>query len=323
MNPELLNACELRWSKDRTVTRVQGPTQAVFALAPDTVVGRPLHEVLGVPEAKAAVIDARARQEAQPVEFVSARSGPDQTVLRISTARDGEEVVAAVVDAHAFLQGAPPLQISRLSSSLSHEIRNPLSSVKMAVQTLARNTGLTERDQRRLTIANREIRTMERMLGLLSEYGRDVTPSREPAPLRALIQDALALVEQEITERGIRVEIEEPPEVLRTRVDPHRLRLVLAQFLLNVAMGLGEEAVLRVSLRPGPEDTALMVVTDEAASVPPEERATLFEPFGSRLARGAGLSLAALRRVMQLQGGDVSVEGLADQGALFTLTFPS
>ena len=78
----------------------------------------------------------------------------------------------------ALLDGAPPVQISKLSSSLSHEIRNPLSSVKMAVQTLARNTGLSERDQRRLTIANREVRTMERMLWLLSEYGRDSVAQR-------------------------------------------------------------------------------------------------------------------------------------------------
>ena len=287
------------------------------------LIGRPLHEVLGIAEQRAVMLDVRARQEKQITEFVPARpGGKEPTMLRLACAAKETGVTAAIQDAHAFLAGAPPLQISRLSSSLSHEIRNPLSSVKMAVQTLARNTGLSERDQRRLTIANREIRTMERMLGLLSEYGRDVPPNPESLPLRPVVQDAIALIEPELNERKLQIAFDEPADLPRVRVDAHRVRLVLAQLLLNVAMGTPEGTTLTVTLRPGPEGTVSMVVRDPAASVLAEERATLFEPFGSRLARGAGLSLAALRRVMLLQGGDLSAESLAEDGALFTLTFP-
>jgi two-component system sensor histidine kinase HydH len=64
-----------------------------------------------------------------------------------------------------------------------------------------------------------------------------------------------------------------------------------------------------------------LILDDPAAALPPEERGTLFDPFGSRLARGAGLSLAALRRVMTGVGGDVVAEGSAEPGMVFTLTF--
>jgi signal transduction histidine kinase len=259
------------------------------------------------------------------VEFVSARlSAEAATVLRLQLGAMEGEAFAWVMDMHALVAGAPPLQISRLASSLSHEIRNPLSSVKMAVQTLARNTDLSGRDRRRLAIANREIRTMERMLELLSEYGRDAPPNREQVPARGLLQDALAVVEPELGERRIRVEVDEPAELPRVRIDVHRLRLVLAQFLLNVAIGLPEDSVLRVQLRAG-NGGVVLEVTDPTAAIPPEEREALFEPFGSknsRLARVPGLSLAALRRVLHSQGGDVRVEGLSGDGALFTLTFP-
>lgn len=324
MNAELLYACQLTWSAPRTVSAAEGWCERVLGRPANELLGRPLHEVLAIPEERAALLDARARQDGAFVEFFSARMpGQEPTVFRFACRAEGDQVTASVVDAHAFMTGAPPLQIARLSSSLSHEIRNPLSSVKMAVQTLARNPGHSERDQRRLAIANREIRTMERMLGLLSEYGRDLSPNSEPVPLRAAILDAVAVVEPELGERKIQLKFDEPEELPRVRVDPHRIRLVLAQFLLNVAMGLPEGSELRVTLRAGPGGGARMMVQDPTASVLAEERATLFEPFGSRLARGAGLSLAALRRVMQLQGGDVSAESLADQGALFTLTFPA
>ncbi|MBX5483353.1 MAG: sensor histidine kinase [Myxococcaceae bacterium] len=323
MDPALLPACQLCWSRLRTLTSVQGACDRVLGRSAEALRGMPLHEALGISEKKALLLDVRARQEGAAVEFVSAVRGDEPTVLRLSFRVDGDEVTCAVMDANAFVEGAPPLQISRLSSSLSHEIRNPLSSVKMAVQTLARNTSLSERDQRRLAIANREIRTMERMLGLLSEYGRDAPPHREEVALRAVVQDALALVEPELAERRIAVVFDEPPGLSRVRVDTHRVRLVLAQFLLNVAMGLPEAAELRVTLSPVPDGGVAMQVADPAAAVLEEERATLFEPFGSRLARGAGLSLAALRRVLQMQGADVAAESLADKGSLFTLTFAS
>ncbi|MGA9525694.1 MAG: histidine kinase dimerization/phospho-acceptor domain-containing protein [Myxococcaceae bacterium] len=322
MHPDLLESCELAWSSDRRVTVLEGAVVRVLRKPPEELVGRPLHEVLGVPERRAVALDARARSPGGGVEFLSAELEGESTILRLNAGVIADEARAHVTDALMLVAGAPPLQIARLASSLSHEIRNPLSSVKMAVQTLARNTGLSERDQRRLTIANREIRTMERMLGLLSEYGRDIPHSVDALTLRAVVQDALALVAPEIDERGIRVDFDEPADIARVRVDAHRLRLVLAQFLLNVAMGLEPGSPLIVVIRPGPENGAAMLVHDPAAAVLPEERATLFEPFGSRLARGAGLSLAALRRVLQSEGGDVSVEGLSDRGALFTLTFP-
>jgi signal transduction histidine kinase len=323
MTEEHLEACRIRWSSARTVTSADGDCPRVLARDAGKLIGQSLATVLGVSEQRALAIDQKARREHGSVEFVSARPLDEATVLRLTLGTSRGDAFAWVLDMHALVEGAPPLQLSRLASSLSHEIRNPLSSVKMAVQTLARNTGLSERDKRRLTIANREIRTMERMLGLLSEYGRDVPPAREELPLRALVQDALAVVEPELAERRIQVELDEPRNLPRIGVDPHRLRLVLAQFLLNVAMGLPEGSTLRVTLRPGPEGGAAMVVQDPAATLPTEERATLFEPFGTRLARGAGLSLAALRRVLQSQGGDVSAEGVAGQGALFTLSFPA
>jgi two-component system, NtrC family, sensor histidine kinase HydH len=323
MTMEHPEACRIRWSSARTVAAADGDCLRVLARDAGKLVGQSLAAALGVSEQRAVAIDQRARQAQGSVEFVYARPADDSTVLRLSVGVSHGEAFAWVVDMHALVAGAPPLQISRLASSLSHEIRNPLSSVKMAVQTLARNAELSDRDKRRLAIANREIRTMERMLGLLSEYGRDVPPIREHLPLRALVQDALAVVEPELGERRIQVEIDEPRNLPRIAVDAHRLRLVLAQFLLNVAMGLPEGSSLRVALRPAQEGGAALVVTDPSATIPTEERATLFEPFGTRLARGAGLSLAALRRVLQGQGGEVIAEGLAEQGALFTLTFPA
>jgi len=322
MNAPLLQAVQLAWSQSLRVTRAEGACEAVLHCPPAELRDAPLHGVLGISPQRAQLLDARARENRRAVEFISAHfGGQEYAPLRLVLGMDGDEAVAAILDLDEVLEGAPPVQISKLSSSLSHEIRNPLSSVKMAVQTLQRNTGLSDRDKRRLTIANREIRTMERMLWLLSEYGRDSVPHFEPQPLSVVLQEAQAMVAQELAERRAELKVEEEPELPRVRVDATRLRPVLAQLLLNIAVGQPEGAQVRVQLRHGPEGRPLMVLHDPAAALPPEERSTLFEPFGSRLARGAGLSLAALRRVMLNQGGDISAEGSMEPGMVFTLSF--
>ncbi|MBF5042653.1 HAMP domain-containing histidine kinase [Aggregicoccus sp. 17bor-14] len=340
MDAHLVHAAQLGWGEDLTLTHASGGLVATLGRDADSLVGRPLHEALRIPPERARALDQAAREASDEgtVEFVSAAAWEDEehpTHLRlVLRAEGGGRASAGVMNLTRLLNGAPPVQIARLSSHLSHEIRNPLSSVKMAVQTLARNTTLGERDRRRLSIANREIRTMERMLWLLSEYGRDTAPNLEPTSLRTLVQEAGALVGPELAERRVELRVEGPGEaegspgggLPRVRVDAARLRPVLAQLLLNVAMGQPEDSALEVELAPLPGGRVALRLKDLGAELPPEEQPVLFEPFRSRVARGAGLSLAALRRVMLGQGGEVLAEdgleaGSQAPGLVFTLIF--
>lgn len=323
MNAHLLQAVQLTWSADLRVTRAEGDCEGVLHQPASVLRGQPLPTALGVSAEQALALDRQAREAGPSVEFLYAQlGGGPPTPLRLVLGLEQGEAAAGVVNLRALLEGAPPVQLSRISSSLSHEMRNPLSSVKMAVQTLARHAGLSERDRRRLTIANREIRTLERMLWLLSEYGREEGSPLELHAPWSLVQEAAALVAPELEERRLSVEVAQPPQVPRVRADAPRLRHVLSQVLLNAAMGYPEGSRVEVAIRPAPEPGRVHVVlSDPATSLAPEELGSAFEPFCGRLARGTGLSLATLRRIMLSQGGDVSVEAGAQQGVVLTLTF--
>ncbi|MHB8874976.1 MAG: ATP-binding protein [Myxococcaceae bacterium] len=313
----------IAWSTGRKLVRAEGACRQVLGAEADKLVGKGLDEALGIGPTQAEELDGRAREGGGPL-FLRAHRGEGTGWLRISPRLRRGEAVATVLDFEAVLSGAPPLQISRLSSSLSHEMRNPLSSVKMAVQTLARNTGLSERDQRRLVIANREVRTMERMLWLLSEYGRETPAQVEAMPVRSLVQEAAALIEPELAERRVVLHVAASEEAAQARIkaDAARLRPVLAQLFLNVAMGQPEGSALEVQLEAGPSG-CLLRIDDPSAALPAEERAKLFEPFATMLARGAGLSLATLYRVMLAHGGTVTAEASEAGGTVYTLSFPA
>jgi two-component system sensor histidine kinase HydH len=266
----------------------------------------------------AGLLDQRAR-EGGGVDFLRVGEGESAGWVRLSLPGAGRH--GFVMDLDALLKDAPPIQISGLSSALSHELRNPLSSVKLSVQTLARNGELSARDQRRLTIAQREIRTLERMLTMLAEYGRDRPITEEAVGLKELVGQAVEAIAPELKGRNQAVQVLAPEALPPVRADAHRTCPVLAQLLLNVAAALPEGASVVVQLLMAEGGGALLRVRDLATTLSEEEQALAFEPFGSRLARGAGLSLAALRQVMLHQEGKAEVHTDEKPGTLFTLTF--
>lgn len=264
-----------------------------------------------------------AARQGPAVEFIwQQRAGDDRRCIRVELRREADGTGSLhALDLSAALVGAPPIQLSPLSSALSHELRNPLSSVKMAVQTLARNDGLSERDQRRLAIANREIRTLERMLWLLSEYGRMTTPNPEPLPLRAFLDEAQQLIAPELSERGVGLTLDPEAAELSVRADRARTRVVLGQLLLSVALGTAGPHTLAVALHARTATHTVLAIADRAARLATGEATQAFLPFTSPLSRGAGLALATLQTVLRQQEGDATLVDLGEDGVRYLLHF--
>jgi len=323
MHPERIQIAQITWSEQLLILRAEGDCEHLLGRKGSALLGCPLHEGLRVSEERARELDSQARNaDSLRTEFVLQEGGKSPTSLRLVLSLREGVPGAEVMDWRRSSEGAPSLQISKLCLSLSHEIRNPLSSVKLAIQTIARNATLSERDKRRLAIANREVRAIEGILWLLSEYGRDAPLALESTALSSLLQNAAAAVEAELSERRIQVQVEDP-HAARVRVDPERFRRVLSQLILNVAMAQPEASIVHVAVTParlGGYDVALL---DPGASLLPRAAASLFEHFASPLAGGARLSLAALSRLLELHGGRVTAASNAGAGTLYTLHFPA
>jgi hypothetical protein len=121
----------------------------------------------------------------------------------------------------------PPLS----GGELAHALRNPLSSVKIALQALGR-----EAPSQRTQLALREVRRMERLLAALSEWGRPLAPDGRPASLEALLSSAEQEVAEELAVRGVRVTLQpHAPALPEVRCEPLRVRPLLAQLLLECA----------------------------------------------------------------------------------------
>jgi nitrogen fixation/metabolism regulation signal transduction histidine kinase len=320
VDSQLVQVAQITWSRQRRVVEAEGACELVLGQAPEALLGQSLHRVLGLSEAKAKELDEKA-MAANPVEIEFIVPQREERVFRLVLGRRNQNASAAVTNLRLLLTGAPPVQIWGLASSVSHEIGNPLSSVKMAVQTLARNTSLSERDQRRLAIANREVRTIERILWLLSEYGRSAAPTAESIALLALVHQATSLIEPELAEHRTLIQIEDQAPLALVRVEAGRVQRVIAQLLLDVAMGMPPRSALPVTLRHGRHEGFELTVLD--SRVDRESASTNGAPEHPGLPRGANLSMAALQRVMEAHGGKVELgDWSGGAGKLYTLSFP-
>jgi signal transduction histidine kinase len=212
--------------------------------------------------------------------------------------------------------------LARFASLVAHEVRNPLSAVKIALQTLERHGTLAQNDLRRTSIALREVLNIELLLNEVLEFARPPSLSLVPADPRAAIEEAVAGVEQEWSTRGVTFVRKLPERMAPTVVDPVRLRTAVKILARQAAVAVEETGggAVEIAVReqgPGFE----IAVADSGRTLPAELREKAFVPFTPQRARGSGLGLAVVLRIAREHKGDARIEERSGGGNVISVTF--
>lgn len=210
--------------------------------------------------------------------------------------------------------------IGRLSTSLVHDLRNPLAAVYGGAEMLM-DAELTPEQVRRLAASiYRSSRRIQSLLAELQDVGRGAASQMEPCRVLDLVQAALEDSAELMQRHGTQVRVEVDPEV-SVRVARATLERVVTNLLANAAEAMpnGGEVFIRSEVQDG---RIVLTFQDTGPGVPAEIRDRLFEPFVSHGKRdGLGLGLALSRKIVQEHGGDLWFEPSAS-GACFRLALP-
>ncbi len=236
-----------------------------------------------------------------------------------------EEDVAVAVSLTGHRPGPGHEQALRLvgatAAGVAHEMRNTLAGISNSLSIVrGRVDPETTEGQVLLRVEERIARAAEVMSDLLA-YARPTTPRLKTVPLRMVLEAAAEQVRAGMaSESGVDVSVEVPDPTLRARLDPVAIQLTLINLGLNAVQALGESGSVRLSgRREG--DRIVLRVDDDGPGVPPEIRERVFEPFFTTRARGSGLGLANVRKVVEAHGGTVELLDRAP-GAHFVLRLP-
>ena len=218
----------------------------------------------------------------------------------------------------------------QLIGIVSHDLRNPLSAITLAVSVVLQRGGLDERMERHV---QRIHRAAERATGMIRDL-LDFTRARQgggipvfprPVDLHEVVHSVVDEVQAAAPDRRL---VSERTGSGTGTWDPDRLSQVLSNLLGNALQYSPPDTTVRVASR-GLEDAVVLEVHNQGAPIPPEQQPRIFEPLErgaerpeDRGGRSIGLGLYIVRNIAQAHGGTVEVRSSAAEGTTFTVRLP-
>lgn len=221
--------------------------------------------------------------------------------------------------------------LGEMASHLSHEIRNPLSALRVNLQSVereARDGRLPDDFSDVMKLCLGEISRLDAVVQSVLTVGRGGPANPRRESLHRIVDECVALLAADLAARGIRVQVARLASLDRVVVDAKQIKGVLLNLLLNAADAMPDGGTIRVwtevkaDVRAG--GLIAVHVTDEGSGVPPELRERIFQPFFTTKKQGSGIGLAVARRTVDQHGGRLYFDTPSElvQGAEFVVELP-
>jgi signal transduction histidine kinase len=235
--------------------------------------------------------------------------------------------------------------LGQLAGGMAHELRNPLTAIKILIESAIERGPSSSLGHRDLEVMQRETARLEKLVQTFLEYARPPKLDKHADDLRRTIQETLHLVAARADRQRVAVEPQLPAEPLAIEADHDQLRQVFLNLLFNaldvlpgggrvtVAAGVAAEANAYNSVNPGGRAGAegteggaaswiVVTIADSGPGLPAEIMDRIFQPYVSSKETGLGLGLAICRRIVEAHGGEITAENGLAGGAVFIVRLP-
>lgn len=222
--------------------------------------------------------------------------------------------------------------VAALSASLAHEIKNPLASIRSAVEQLGKSrVGQADRAVLERLVLTESDR-LSRLLSEFLEFSGLKMSARDPTDLKAVVRGCILVAKQHPDVAQVAIVEELPPGPVQVVGDADLLHRALFNLVLNGAQSAGPGGRVTVSLaddrdHPRPRGTDIehpvrLTVSDSGPGIAPDVVSRIFDPFFTTKPKGSGLGLAVVHRAVEAHQGATFVESTTEGGAQFVIFLP-
>lgn len=223
--------------------------------------------------------------------------------------------------------------VGRLASAIAHEIRNPLNYINLTLDHL--RTSLAPNDPQKRAMVERltaqlktEVARINTRISEFLSYSRPAQLEMRPVDLRAVIEDALRIVEAQAAESNIETRIEQEGDRLPpVRADSESLRSLFTNLIINAVQAMeGDDAPggrLTITISGDGTGRARVDITDTGRGIEAANVSQVFEPYFSTKETGTGLGLAIVKKAVDDHDGSISVTSKQGEGTTFTVIIPT
>jgi signal transduction histidine kinase len=216
--------------------------------------------------------------------------------------------------------------VGKLAASVAHEIRNPLTAIKMWLFSIREAAEGNAELERKLRIVSEEISRLEGIVRDLLEFSRPPALHTQPHCVHEMIDHTLVLLSPRLVERGIHVQHPVSKELPPVIADAAQFRQVLLNLFENAvdAMPGGGEIRITTTVENDANGQRMAVVRicDSGHGMPQDVQRRVFEPFFTTKESGTGLGLCIAAQVMARHGGALVLESSTDKGTSFAVWMP-
>jgi signal transduction histidine kinase len=217
--------------------------------------------------------------------------------------------------------------VGQLAAGVAHELRNPLMSMKILVQSAAERGAPAALAGRDLAVLEEEITRLEGLTRTFLDFARPPRLEKRPFEARLVLEQAVGLVSGRAGQRDVRIRCELPQRPVVLEADVGQVRQVLLNLLLNAVEAVpGGGTVLVQMEAPGhardPQRWLTIRVADTGSGLPTELGEEIFKPFVSTKQTGIGLGLSICKRIVESHGGAIAAANRPEGGAVFAVRLP-
>ena len=211
--------------------------------------------------------------------------------------------------------------LGELSAGMAHEIRNPLSAIKGAVEILKDDYRPDEIKYEFIQILLKETDRLNHIVQEFLGFARPKRPDFQQADVNEAIESVLTLTMQEAKKAGVTVEKSLDPSIGKRSLDAGLLKQAFLNIILNAIQAMPDGGTLTVESFF--RDNAIEVrIADTGTGISEENRKKLFSPFFTTRKNGTGLGLAITYRIIQNHRGTIDVKSAQGKGSAFSVKIP-
>lgn len=213
--------------------------------------------------------------------------------------------------------------LAQLATGVAHEIRNPLTAIKMLIQSTQASGDVTTLPTEDVRIVEDQIRRMEQSVNSLLDFARPSPAERKSLVLREIIPDVLRLLEGQAKKQCVKLTFEESVGDLALDADRDQIQQLVLNLGLNALNVMPQGGTVTFRVEAHTEGMVCVLVSDTGPGVAAELQQDIFKPFFTTRKQGVGLGLNICKRIAEDHGGQLTVANNSTGGAIFELCLPS
>lgn len=214
--------------------------------------------------------------------------------------------------------------LGRLSASIAHEIRNPLSAININLQFLIRKFPEGTQERKYLDLALEGVRRIEKIVEATLNFARPSKPNVKEENINDVINATLPLVEISTLKKKIEITTKLSQDLPKVKIDFKQIQQVILNILTNAVDAIEDAGRINIKsylVEEGEVNYVVVSISDTGCGIPKDELTKIFEPFYTKKSDGTGLGLAICKQVMNQHDGKIEVESEINRGTTFYLKF--